>query len=62
VANGRERAKESDPAVITARWREFFEKTVGPAFEHRRAASGRWHRWNGTLKTKVQDLQERFWH
>lgn len=63
AANGRERAVESEPAIITARWREFFENTVVPAFEKRRtAATQRWHRWNGLLKTKAMDWQERFWH
>jgi hypothetical protein len=65
VANGRERAHESNPAVITARWREFFENTVPPAYEKWRKA-GLWQqrlfRWNGLLKKTAQDLQERFWH
>jgi hypothetical protein len=65
VANGCQRAKESEPAVITARWREFFEKMAVPAHEEWRRAGEwprRWHRWNGLLKTKAQDWQERFWH
>ena len=65
VTNGHERAKESDPVVITQRWREFFERTVIPDYERRCNASAwlhRRHRWNGALKTKAQDLQERFWH
>lgn len=65
VANGFERAKESDPAAITAQWREFFEQTVGPAYPNWRSPSlGQrlWHRWNGMLKMMAQDLQARFWH
>lgn len=65
VANGHERAKETDYAVITQRWRAFFEHIVIPDYERRRRAGAwqqRWHRWNGVLKTKTQDLQERFWH
>jgi len=65
VANGRERAKETDYAVVTQRWQAFFEHMVIPDYERRRNAGAwqqRWHRWNGVLKTKAQDLQERFWH
>ncbi|MDR3405206.1 MAG: glycosyltransferase [Chthoniobacter sp.] len=65
VTNGRERATESDPAVITARWREFFEAKVIPSYEKWRVTSNwrvRGHRWSGLLKTKAQDWQERFWH
>ena len=65
VANGRERARESDPATITARWREFFQTVAEPAYEKWRSASDlrrRLFRWNGLLKRKAQDLQERFWH
>jgi hypothetical protein len=65
IANGFERAKESDPKAITARWREFFEQRVGPAYETRREAGDwqlRWHRWNGLLKTKAQDWLERLGH
>ena len=64
VANGRERAKETDYAVITERWRAFFEHMVIPAYEKSRNGGAwpqRWHRWNGVLKTKARDLQERFW-
>lgn len=65
AANGRERAKESDYAVITNRWRAFFERVVVPDCERRRTAGAwrqQWHRGNGFLKTKAQDLQERLWH
>jgi hypothetical protein len=59
------RATESDPAVITARWREFLETTVIPAFEAGQRGGG-WKRslWraNGRIKIAAQDLQERFWH
>ena len=64
IANGRERGKESDPAVITARWREFFDHTIQPAYEKWRNASAWRHRlfrWNGLLKMKAQNLQEHFW-
>jgi hypothetical protein len=64
IANGRERAKESEPAAITARWQEFFQKVATPAYESWRS-TGAWgrrlFRFNGMLKTKAQDLQERFW-
>ncbi|HSI14037.1 MAG TPA: glycosyltransferase [Chthoniobacter sp.] len=65
VANGRERAKETDYAAITQRWQAFFEHMVVPDYERLRNAGAwqkRWHHWNGVLKTKTQDLQERFWH
>jgi hypothetical protein len=61
-ANGRERAKESAPAVITARWREFFETVAIPTHDawHQTAPSKhRFLRWNGWLKTKAQDWRER---
>ena len=64
IANGFERAKESDPAVITARWRDFFENVATPAYETLRQSTG-WKRtlfrWNGILKTKAQNLRERIW-
>lgn len=62
IAQGRERARESDPAAITTRWREFFENVATPACEKWRRASPlghTLHRWNGLLKTKAQDLRER---
>lgn len=61
-ANGLERARETDPAVITGRWREFLEMTAIPAFEAMRRG-GSWKRtlfrWNGAIKTSVQDLRAR---
>ncbi len=64
IVHGRERARESAPAAITGRWREFFEKVATPAYETLRQSSG-WKRtlfrWNGILKTNAQDLRERFW-
>jgi hypothetical protein len=64
AANGFERARETDPAAITARWREFLETTAVPAYEELRRA-GKWQRplWraNGLLKSAAQDLRERFW-
>jgi hypothetical protein len=65
IANGHERAKESDPAVITGLWLGFFKDVAEPAYEKWRKASDwqrRLFRWNGRLKTNAQDLQERFWH
>src|SRR5206468_2838231 len=65
VANGHERAKETDYAVITQRWKAFFEHMVIPDYERLRNAGAwqqRWHQWNGVLKTKTQDLQERLRH
>jgi hypothetical protein len=63
--NGCDRGTESDPAVITKRWLDFFRKVAVPAYEKWRPAAP-WQRelfrWNGLLKTKAQDLQERFWH
>jgi len=62
--NGRDRAPESDPAVITARWQEFFKTVAEPACERWRSAAAWQHRLfclNGRLKTKAQDWQERFW-
>jgi hypothetical protein len=62
IAHGLERARESDPAAITARWRDFFENVAAPAYEKWRQASPRartLHRWNGILKTKAQDFRER---
>ena len=53
VANGRERARESDPAVIVARWQEFFQNVAEPALEKWRTASDlqrRLFRWNGSAK------------
>jgi hypothetical protein len=65
IANGLERAKESDPAVITARWKEFFETVAIPAYENWRDPSvvrqTLW-RFNGWLKTQAQDWRERLWH
>jgi len=64
VANGRERARESDPAVIVARWRELFETVAVPAYENWRSPSAirqALFRWSGWLKTKEQDWRERFW-
>jgi hypothetical protein len=64
IANGRERARESNPAVITKRWLEFFEKVAVPAYEklrRERPWQRRLHRWNGVLKTKTQDWRERWW-
>ncbi len=64
VANGRERARESDPAAMTARWRDFLETTARPAYEALQRA-GNWShtlfRGNGILKAAAQDLKERFW-
>jgi hypothetical protein len=65
VANGFERARESDPAVITARWQEFFETVAAPSFEiWRNPSRVRQAFWlvNGWLKTKAQDWRERLWH
>jgi len=64
MANGRERARESDPAAIAARWQEFLKDVLEPAYEKWRNASAwqrRFFRWNGLLKTKAQDWQERFY-
>jgi len=33
AANGRLRARESDPAVITGLWRDFFTGVATPAYE-----------------------------
>jgi hypothetical protein len=64
IANGFERAKETAPAAITARWREFLEMTAIPAYETLCRAGG-WQRaifrTNGVLKTAAQDLRERLW-
>jgi hypothetical protein len=65
IANGLERAKESDPAVITARWREFFETVAAPAYTlWSRASPTRraLFRGNGWLKTTAQDWRERLGH
>jgi hypothetical protein len=65
VAHGRQRARETDPAVIVARWRDFFATVATPAYEKWRAASApqrRLWQFNGQLKRKTQDLQEIFWH
>jgi hypothetical protein len=60
--NGFERARETDPAVITGRWREFLEVTAVPAYEALQRSGG-WrrllHRWNGAVKLAAQDLRER---
>ncbi|EDY17849.1 conserved hypothetical protein [Chthoniobacter flavus Ellin428] len=65
VANGRNRAKESDPATITERWKLVFDIGIYKRYESWRNASD-WqrqlHHWNGLLKAKAQHLQERFWH
>jgi hypothetical protein len=64
VVNGQERARESEPAVIVARWLDFFRNTIEPAYEGLRKAGGLRHRlhwWNGLLKDKAQGVQERFW-
>jgi len=61
-ANGLERARETDLAVITGRWREFFEVTAIPAYEALRRSGGRGrmlHRWRGAVKMAVEDLRER---
>jgi hypothetical protein len=61
TANGVERARESDPAVITARWRDFFETIAMPAYEKwRHASQGRraLFRWNGRLKNAAQRLRD----
>lgn len=64
AAHGFARARESDPAAITARWTEFLETTAIPAHATLRR-SGDWSRAmfrvNGTIKTIAQDLRERFW-
>jgi hypothetical protein len=64
AANGAERAKESDPSIITARWREFLESTAIPSYESLRKAGDwqqRFFRGMGVLKTAGQDLRQRFW-
>ena len=61
-ANGLDRAKETDPSVVTKMWREFFELTAMPACEALQRGGG-WqrmlHRWNGLVKMATQDLRER---
>lgn len=65
IANGLERARESDPALITARWKEFFETVAAPAYDAWRdpspAQQALW-RLNGWLKRQAQDWRERLWH
>jgi hypothetical protein len=64
IANGRERAKESTPTVITAQWTNFFKTVAEPTYEKWRKA-GTWQRclfrWNGLLKIQAQNVQEYFW-
>lgn len=62
VANGQQRVKETDPATITARWRDFFENVAIPAH-------GRWSgstalqrklfAGKGRLKLDIGNLCER---
>jgi hypothetical protein len=64
VTNGTERARESDPAVIVARWRDFFKNVAEPALQKWRSASNlqrRLFRLNGLLKTKAQNFEQIFW-
>ncbi len=62
--NGLQRARESDPAAITARWREFFETVALPAYEKCQRVPP-WRRslfqWNGRFKNAAQRLHERSW-
>ncbi len=64
MLNGIERGKECDPAVIVARWREFFETVAAPACarwrDPSRAKQWLW-RLNGWLKMQAQDWRERLW-
>ena len=60
--NALERAKETDPAVIAGRWREFLEKTAVPAYEELRRSGGinrTIFLGTGALKTVMQSLRER---
>lgn len=62
--HGSQRARETAPEVITARWREFLETTAVQAYEALPRTGGWRHvlfRINGRLKTAAQDLRERFW-
>lgn len=61
IANGRERARESEPAVNAARWQSFFNDVAMPAYEKWRAASAaekrRFFR-QGALKAKAAALRD----
>ena len=61
-ANGLERAKESDPVLMTKRWQEFLESKAIPAHEALQR-TGAWRRSlfraNGLLKDAAQNLRER---
>lgn len=62
VDNGSLRARESDPAVITGLWRDFFTGVAVPAYEKWIAASAREHRAfyrDGGWKYTVAGLQEK---
>lgn len=61
--NGLMRGEECDPAIIAARWREFFERVAVPAYHYWRKASplrNALFRAEGWIKTKALDLKERF--
>ena len=62
AANGRLRARESDPAVITGRWQNFFTDVARPAYEKWVQASARertaFYR-TGFLKATVASTQEK---
>jgi hypothetical protein len=64
VAHGFARAKESDPAVIAARWQSFFETMAAPAYGKWRKASifeRRCFYLNGLLKKGAQALHKLAW-
>lgn len=60
--NGLDRARETEPETLTARWREFLETTAMPAYEALRRG-GAWRRTlfrgSGALKMAALNLRER---
>ena len=62
IANGRERARESAPALTVGRWRSFFHDVAIPAYERWQAAdAGEKRRFlrAGALKAKAEVLRHR---
>lgn len=63
VAHGRQRARESDPAVVTGRWRSFFTDVALPAHEQWMRAPAAKHQAfyrAGFLKAAVAGLQQKW--
>lgn len=61
IANGLERACESEPAVIAARWQSFFRDVAVPAYEKWRTASAAEKRRFirvGALKAKLAGIRD----